>query len=365
MKLRRPVTALLVSSIVISLLCVVYFMALPILNFMFNPATGNNSSEGKILIRGADVLDKSDIHTEFVADDDYKMESNAAAAGEIGEVSYIKGDQVKFESGTKNILLLGANEDLCDSIFIVNINESTKEVKLVSIPRDSYVPYSSDIVASMKKSGYYYSPGSCKLNAVSFVGRTYVHYSDGKFGDSGIDFMCAVLNNLLPYGCEIDQYVYVDMEGFMDIIDVFGGVYVTCEEVIYNSNGNVVIDKGYQLMDSEKALYYVRHRTRLDENGNNTYTGGDVYRKTNQVKFMAEVAGQILTADNLTYTKITAMMTSLKESVFHSFGSADAITEYMNIGLDFASGEYKISMYVVDGDEIDPFGDGSSYVKIY
>ncbi|MBQ8164395.1 MAG: LCP family protein [Clostridia bacterium] len=368
MKLRPPVVVLLIISLVVSFICVVYFwIGIPVLELIFNPAD-DTGSHGFITITGSDVLNLDDLHSGFVPDDSYQMEGEYKPVGEIGNVTYVTGNQVKFEEGTKNILLLGiSDEALCDSIFVLNVNEASKEVKIVSIPRDAYVPYTDDIVNAMIKAGYYYSPGSCKINAALYVGSSIVRYNGGKFGNSGIDFLCAIIDNLFAYGCEIDEYVQVDLYGFMDIIDIVGGVYVTSDEVMYKTypdgSKEVWVTEGTQKMDAKTALFYVRNRTKFTSTGENAYAGGDEYRKTNQVKFLAEVSSQILTKDNLKLSNVTDLLQTLKENVKHSFG--DNLSEYIDIGLDFANGGYKIGMYVVTGEEIDPMGDNASYVKIY
>jgi len=368
MKLRPPVVVMLVISLLVAFVCVVYFwIGIPVLELIFNPAD-DSGSHGFITITGSDVLSLDNLHEGFVPNESYEMEGDYTPVGELGKVTEVRGNQVKFASGSKNILLLGMSaESLCDSIFILNVNESTKEVKILSIARDAYVPYSTDIINAMKKAGYYNSPGSCKINAAMYVGNNIVRYTGGKFGNSGIDFLCAIIDNLFAYGCEIDEYVQVDMEGFMEIIDIVGGVYVTSEYDMYKTYPDGSKEKwisvGSQKLDSEKALFYVRNRTKFTSTGENAYTGGDDYRKQNQVKFIAEVASQIMTPENLKLSNITDILYTLKDNIRHSL--SDNLGEYVDMGLDFANGGYKMGMYVVTGPEFDPVGDGAFYVKIY
>lgn len=363
MKIRPPVIVLLVVSFIISFICVVYFwIGIPVLELIFNPAD-NPDSHGIITIQGSDILKLDDLHEDFVPDESYQMQSS-----EVGEVTNIGGRGVKFESGTKNVLLLGiSDESLCDSIFVLNINEKTKTVRIVSIPRDAYVPYNEEIVNAMKKTGFYHSPGSCKINAAMYVGNNIVRYKGGKFGNSGIDFLCTIIDKLFPYGCKIDEYVQVNLYGFMDVIDYVGGVTVTSDEVMYKTypdgRKEVWVTVGKQEMNAKKALFYVRNRTRFTSTGENAYTGGDDYRKTNQVKFLEEIAPQILTPSNLKLSNIQDLLYTLRDNVKHSVG--DNLGEYLDIGLDFADGGYSIDTFVVTGETIDPFGDDAYYVKIY
>lgn len=233
-------------------------------------------------------------------------------------------------------------------------------MKLISIPRDTYIPHSQTTQDAMKKTRFYYSLGSFKLNAVYYIGRFLIKYQGGKFGNSGIDYMCAVIRELLP-GCEIDEYAYVDFNGFMDVIDVLGGVYVTIDENIYNPDGELLIPEGKQKLNAEKALQYCRYRVRLDENGVNTGKGSDNYRKMNQANFLGEVFPQLLNSQYMSYGKIIELMDTLKKSVYHSFSVSD-VSEYLGIGLDFKNGLYSLNPYVIDGDEIDPFNDNAYYV---
>lgn len=327
--------------------------------------TGDGLTDHPINI--IDITPDNDNQHDYSSGDEYVLDSNYNT-GELGDVTLIRGNQVKFSKNSRNVLVLGMSEEgLCESIIILNIDESAKNINIVSIPRDTYVPYSTNIINAMKKSGYYYSPGSCKLNSTMYVGSSIVRYTGGKFGHSGIDFLCAVLDNLFAYGCEIDEYMIVDFDGFMGIIDIVGGVYVTSEDNMYKTypdgSKEIWITRGRQKLDAEKALFYVRNRTRFTSTGENAYSGGDEYRKTNQVKFIAEVMPQIFTTENLRLSNITDILNVLKDNVKHSLG--DNLGEYVDIGLDYANGGYKIGMYVVTGDVIDPFDDGSYYKKIY
>ncbi len=380
MKIKGSAIASLVVSVAVVFLAAVYFtVALPVLNFIYNPLTEDPSGQnGGVLIESGDILDFSGLR----GDSDLPLAPDATMppaqpvkpGGVISEPTRIRGTSVKFREGTKNILLLGYNQGLADSIFILNIDEENKNMKLVSIPRDTYVPYTETVKNIMVKNGFFKSLGAYKLNATTYVGNNLVRYNGGKFGNSGIDFMCSIIDGLLPYGCKIDEYVYVDFEGFMDIIDAVGGVEVTIPENMYTREGELVLAKGKQRINAEQALFYVRYRYRLDESGNNLGTGGDNYRKMNQINFLVEISSQLITKENMEIGKITSMMESLKKSVFHSFNSIDKITDYASIGMDFANGEYSIESYVVEGDdmsydELESLSgrgfDHSSYVTIF
>ncbi len=372
MKIKRSAVVSTVVSVLILVFASAYFsVGLPVLNALINPLPqGGHTNSSGVVISG-DIL-----HLDF--GDESNKETLAPNAtmppaveitpgGQVGEIQQVEGRQVIFKPGTKNVLLLGYNSDegLCDSIFILNIDEETKVMKLVSIPRDAYVPYSAEIQSIMKQKNYYNSPGSFKINAATYMGNNIVKYEGGKFGNSGIDFLCSIIDNLLPNGCKIDEYVYVDFDGFMDIIDTVGGVEVTVQENMYSRSGELMLAKGKQRLNARQALFYVRYRTRINADGTVDGGGGDNFRKVNQVGFLVEISSQIITKENMKLSKVTSMMETLKQSVFHSFGDLTKLQEYIDIGVDFANGKYTIAPYVVVGPEIDPMGDKICYVKIY
>ena len=371
MKIKKSAVTVMVISIVVVLISAAYFkIALPVLNVLYNelPEEGTSNGTG-VLISHSDILDfnfsGSGEKATFPPDATMPPSTGIMPGSSSGEAAQISASQVYFREGTKNILLLGYNEGLCDSIFILNIDEEYHTMKLVSVPRDTYVPYGSAVVSAMSATGYNKSPGAFKINASTYVGSNIVRYEGGKFGNSGIDFLCSILNMLLPYGCEIDEYVYLEFEGFMDIIDAVGGVEATIPANIYSNTGKLLLAQGKQHLTSSQALTYVRHRTVYDQYGNNVGTGSDNYRKMNQVNFLVEISSQIITTENMKISKLTAMMESLKKSVFHSFGDLSKVQTYAEIGMDFASGKYTIEPYVVVGENIDPLGDGASYVQIH
>lgn len=391
-KIKKPIIILSSIALVVVILSTAYFsLLLPLLNVLYNPVKADdNNQQATIIQHGGDVLDKDDpFHrdnakdvtpdpdatvnpnpTEYIPgpvatpDPDSTPDPNSGEGFDISQAVRVHASEMEFEPGTRNVLLLGFNpeEQLADSIFILNINEKTKVMKLISVPRDTYVPHAKATQEAMKKYHYYNLPGSHKINACVYIGSTVINYVGGKFGNSGIDYMCAVLSALLP-GCEIDDYVYVDFYGFMDIVDIAGGVYVTSPENMYTVEGELAIRQGRYKLTAREALFYVRSRYRLKPNGENTGTGGDNFRKINQANFITEVATQLFTKENMTLSKVTGYMEVLKQSVFHSITPAKLST-YLPIGVDFANKQYKVVSYVIAGKEIDPFGDHASYVTL-
>ncbi len=91
--------------------------------------------------------------------------------------------------------------------------------------------------------------------------------------DPGMEALRQTLEVLL--GIPIDYYVLVDFAGFVDLVDVLGGVEVTITESMdvafspaREGEDPVVIDvdPGVHLLDGHQALAYVRNRTGSNDN---------------------------------------------------------------------------------------------------
>jgi LCP family protein required for cell wall assembly len=143
-----------------------------------------------------------------------------------------------------NILLLGGDErglrpneiPRSDTMMLVSIDPTTKEVSLFSILRDTYV----DI------------PGhsSNRINSALALG--------------GPKLAMKTVGELL--GLPIQYYVYTDFEGFIALVDAIGGIDFEVEKDMKYSDSadnhvyDIDLKKGYQHLDGKKALQYVRFR---------------------------------------------------------------------------------------------------------
>ncbi|WP_062108542.1 LCP family protein [Bacillus niameyensis] len=123
-----------------------------------------------------------------------------------------------------------------DALLLATLNEKSKSVKLLSIPRDTYV-YIDDV-------GY-----STKINhAHSYGGPTST---------------IKTVENLLDI--PVDYYVRVDFEAFMQIIDALDGVevdvpYTFSEQDSNDRAGAITLEEGLQTLNGEEALALARTR---------------------------------------------------------------------------------------------------------
>lgn len=279
-------------------------------------------------------------------------------------VKHINGKDLRLEPDSINILMLGVDEKYynVDSIFIVSISNSKKTIKLVSVPRDAYVPYPANI-ADLLKSPKYYFKGIFKVNAAAHVGSNILNYQDGIFENKGINFLCSVLDGLLVnVDLRIDDYIRINFEGFTELVDIAGGVYVDVPEDMYNSNGKLFLAKGRQFLNSKQALEFVRRRYRYDSNGKMISSSGDPYRKANQLAFLKGCAEQLITVESV--AKAPRILESLSKNVHHSINNFSKMSKYMGIAMDYANGKYEMELLLIKGKSVDPVGDRASYVDI-
>ena len=114
-----------------------------------------------------------------------------------------------------NVLVMGKNGSNVDTMIFTNVDSDTREVTMISIPRDLYF-------------------NGRKINSV------YASY--------GIEEQVSWVEEIV--GQQIDSYILIDMYVFRDIVDLMGGVDVTLKEDL--------IDPTYKTCNGDvcSTLYY-------------------------------------------------------------------------------------------------------------
>lgn len=128
------------------------------------------------------------------------------------------------------------NSSRSDALMVATFNKKAKSVKLLSIPRDSYV----------------YIP---KLDRKDKI--THAH------ANGGAATTIATVEELLEI--PIDFYVKVNFNAFIDVVDALGGIeaevpYTFSEQNSKDKAGAITLRKGLQELDGEEALALARTR---------------------------------------------------------------------------------------------------------
>lgn len=172
-----------------------------------------------------------------------------------------------------NVLLLGVNGGLTDTIMLASFDTKAKHVDLISIPRDTYY----------HRSGYN-SEGENKINAA--------------YRKNPLNTAKAVSEILL--GMPINYYMVLDYKGVENIVDAMGGVPMNIKFDMkykdpYDKPPLVInIPKGQQVLDGKHAVQFLRYRK--------GYVEGDIGRVKAHQEFMKSAFRQCL---SLNLPKIT------------------------------------------------------------
>ncbi|MBU1037197.1 LCP family protein [Patescibacteria group bacterium] len=206
----------------------------------------------------------------------------------LKQLVYLIGSADKKIQGEKtdriNFLLLGIGGEghegpyLTDTIMVASLKPSTKEVALISLPRDMIV----------EMGGGRWQ----KINSVYALGRI-------RELNQGAEMITqAIETNLdLP----IHYYLIVDFDGFKQFIDDIGDIEVNVEKGFVDNQyptedyltTTVSFIAGPQLMDGDRALIFARSR-----HGTN-WEGSDFARSRRQQLILQAVRDKILTPATL------------------------------------------------------------------
>lgn len=200
-----------------------------------------------------------------------------------------------------SILLLGVDgrsgeNGRSDTIIVLTVNPNSKDIKMLSIPRDTY----TEIVGkhSFDKINHAYAFGGIKMS---------------------MDTVEKLLN--IP----IDYIAEVNMDGFSEMIDAIGGITVE-SPYAFEQNG-YYFKIGKNQLDGKGALAYIRNRHDDPE--------GDFGRQQRQQQLISGVIKEAVSVDslfnyqdifnslgnniqtNLTFKEIMDLQKNYKDSITH------------------------------------------------
>ncbi len=208
-------------------------------------------------------------------------------------INHDTGEEVEIEveipashkEGVYNILICGTDDDgtRTDTIMIGHLDVNDHSVALLSIPRDTLID------------GDYSVP---KINSV---------YGGAGKGEAGMEALKLTLAGML--GFEVDGYALVDLDAFIDLVDLVGGVdFEVPQDMDYDDptqDLHIHFTAGMQHLDGQAAMEVVRFRK--------GYATQDIRRTEVQQAFMQVLAKQCL--DEITLSKISGIADIFFENV--------------------------------------------------
>ena len=226
--------------------------------------------------------------------------------------------QVAQLHGKRNIMVLGVDRrsgdtGRSDTLFVTMLDTSRNQAALLSVPRDTLVSI----------------PG----HGWDKVNHAYAY--------GGHDLSRKTLENFL--GIQINNYVLVDFQGFIKLVDAIGGVDIDVEKPMqyadpYDGENGLVINlqPGRQHMDGTTAIQYVRYR---DEEG-------DIGRVARQQKFMKAVFAKLRSTSLLTRAP------EIARTLYQSIETDLSVTDLASLLVTFAknvSGTSQLETAMVQG----------------
>ncbi len=184
-------------------------------------------------------------------------------------------------TGVYTIILAGTDLDNyhTDTLMVATLDSVNHKLNILSIPRDTQVNVEWE---------------NKKINAA------------WGYNNQDISLLKEFLQSVI--GFQPDNYVIVDMNGFMALIDAIGGVDFDVPQRMYHPDSNpmlrINLQAGYQHLDGAEALQVVRFRS---------YFEGDPHRVAVQHDFLSAVAHQTLSLQNV--FKVNEFMDIAKENV--------------------------------------------------
>jgi len=172
-----------------------------------------------------------------------------------------------------NILLIGSdqrpNEGTynTDTLIVVSIDPTTKQVAMFSLPRDSWgIPLPSGPLTQAFGSTFKH-----KINSLFTSVRGRPDLVPGTSRTRGYNGLKEVLGNL--YGLDIKYFVEVNFDGFKQVVDAMGGVTINVQVPVLDESypsdtgrlSRVYIPTGIQHMTGAQALVYARSRHGSDD----------------------------------------------------------------------------------------------------
>ena len=203
----------------------------------------------------------------------------------------------------KKILVIGSDKNKinADVIMLVQLNAKTKSVDIISVLRDTMV----------------------KMN-----GRTYKINAALQLG--GEEYVVEQVEDLL--GVEIDNYVFLNYEGFRKVIDAIDGVdFYVPQDMFYEDPYQdlyINLKEGQQHLDGDKAEQLVRFRR---------YIMGDVKRTEVQRDFVMAIYKQKLNSSLV--KRIKTLVPAVMDFVDTDIGLQDAL-QYANFVKDFDENDF-------------------------
>lgn len=217
-----------------------------------------------------------------------------------------------------------------DTMIIAHIPADRTSVQLVSIPRDAWVPVK----------GYPEDDGHAKINAA--------------FAFGGPSLAIDTVEELT--GISIDHLAVIDWLGFKDLTTKLGGIRVYIPQAFYDTSQRIQWEQGWQTLEGQKALAYVRTRYNLPDES------GDFGRIARQQNFLRSTMGKLLSSTSNIFTMTKVVNVIVKYLTIDDTWDND---EIRNLALSLRGvGKDNVDFLTAPFGKYDTTSDGQSIVRL-
>ncbi|GIP16745.1 hypothetical protein J40TS1_23870 [Paenibacillus montaniterrae] len=242
-----------------------------------------------------------------------------------GKVTIPVKDSVKAKPVT--MVLLGIDQRKgggglnTDVIMVAALNPTTKKGAVIAMPRDTKINYQD---RTRKVNAFYANFYTAAQKNGADKNEAMRQAKDG---------MKQLLGEF--YGVPFQYAVSVNFQGFMDVVDVLGGIEVDVDMRMRwtdsHDGTNIDLHPGLQPLDGKQTLDFVRFRQSKD----NPNASSDFERNTRQTVVINAILKKMMSLGGV--TKIGNVIEEVSEDVHTDMPSEEItrlLTTYYNINMD-------------------------------
>jgi LCP family protein required for cell wall assembly len=241
------------------------------------------------------VLDEAYIDTILIVDQDFLLKTKViwAIQNTVERVPIVSEKDVLTESFT---LYIEGNDTYGtlrsqgrnDVNILMTINPITHSIKMVSIPRDSYVPLNKT---------------ACGLSP--YLSNTMDKLTHAGVWSTGVNCIIGTLED--TFNVKIDYYLQMNFSSFKGIIKALGTIQVNNAQAFTEDISGLKYhyEQGIIELDSQRAIYYARQR--------HGFIMGDLQRVKNQQEVIKGIIAKI--TDISTLTKIESIVSAVQGTI--------------------------------------------------
>ncbi len=227
------------------------------------------ATAGALLLRGDRAIDRIQVEGVQAAGDlDGDGEVEVGETKEVLQVLVVGSDAREgLTPEQKREFATGEADGLrTDTIMLVRVDPVTDQAAILSFPRDLLVERCDGTVG--------------KINAAYGIGE-----ETGTGGASCLLRTVSALTNI-----PIQHYVEVDFSGFVNVVDIVGGVSLYLDEPLEDPKSALDLPAGCVTLQGADALGFVRTRSEDSDYG----------RIARQQRFLRELVADLTSVDTLT-----------------------------------------------------------------